>query len=197
MAFLRSAVLYTALILGANLCLSLSAALSSARAEGVDRAALDALRLGDMAKLVLAETPAAVPDIPFLGPDGAEHRLADWQGKVVLVNFWATWCAPCREEMPSLARLQAALGGERFAVLTIATGRNPPAAIDRFFEETGVTDLPRYADPKMELARGMGVLGLPVTVLIGPDGAEIGRLIGGAAWDRPEAVALLRAAMGG
>jgi thiol-disulfide isomerase/thioredoxin len=185
MAFLRSAVLYTALTLTANAALA-----------APDHATLDGLRKGDMEKLVLTDAPAPLPDVAFHGPDGAEHRLADWKGQVVVVNFWATWCAPCREEMPALDRLQAALGDDRFAVITIATGRNAPAAIDRFFEETGVQHLPRYNDPRQELARQMGVLGLPVTVLIDADGQEIGRLTGGAAWDGAEALALLRAVKG-
>jgi hypothetical protein len=98
--------------------------------------------------------------------------------------------------MPALDRLQAALGDDRFEVITIATGRNAPAAIDRFFEETGVAHLRRFTDPGQELARRIGILGLPVTVLIGADGQEIGRLTGGAAWDGAEALALLRAVKG-
>jgi thiol-disulfide isomerase/thioredoxin len=185
MAFLRSAVLYTALTLTANAGL----------AQGVDAASLDALRTGDMEKLVLATDPPPVPAISFVAPDGSEHSLADWKGKVTVVNFWATWCAPCREEMPSLDRLQAQLGGDGFEVVTIATGRNPPAAVDRFFAETNVQNLPRFADPKQELARAMGVLGLPVTVILDKEGNEVGRVLGGAKWDGPDAVALLTALM--
>ncbi|MFZ5710222.1 MAG: TlpA family protein disulfide reductase [Pseudomonadota bacterium] len=186
MALLRSAVLYTALTLIAN----------AAAAQGIDRAALDALRQGDMEKLALADTPTAVPDTVFFAPDGTERRLTEWKGKVTVVNFWATWCAPCRKEMPSLDRLQAALGGDAFDVVTIATGRNSPAGIDRFFSETGLTALPRFTDPGQDLARAMAVMGLPVTVVIDREGREVGRLLGGAEWDAPEAVALLSALKG-
>ena len=73
-----------------------------------------------------------MPEIEFTDLDGGTHRLADWQGKVVLLNFWATWCAPCREEMPSLDALQAQMGGDDFTVVPIATGRNAPERIDAF-----------------------------------------------------------------
>ena len=178
MRLFLSAVLYTALALGANPGLA---------------ADLDALRLGDMEKLILATDAPPMPDVAFTGEDGSEMRLADYKGKVLLVNFWATWCAPCREEMPALQALQDSLGGDDFAVVTIATGRNAPAAIDRFFTEAGLTTLPRHTDPKMELSRAAGVLGLPVTILVGRDGQEVGRLIGGADWAAPEAQALIKA----
>jgi thiol-disulfide isomerase/thioredoxin len=180
MRLFLSAVLYTALALGAN----------------PGRAAdLNALRLGDMEKLILSSDAPPLPDVAFTGEDGSERRLADYSGKVILVNFWATWCAPCREEMPALQALQDSLGGNDFAVVTIATGRAAPAAIDRFFAEAGVTTLPRHTDPRMELSRAAGVLGLPVTILVGRDGREIGRLLGGADWTAPEAQALIAAAI--
>ena len=125
--------------------------------------------------------------------DGEELTLADYQGKTILVNFWATWCAPCRKEMPQLAALQTQLGGDTFEVVTIATGRNPVPAMKAFFAEIGVDNLPLNTDARQALARSMGVLGLPVTVIIGPDGLEIGRLQGDADWASESAVALLTA----
>ncbi|MCB1398741.1 MAG: TlpA family protein disulfide reductase [Rhodobacteraceae bacterium] len=175
---LRFLVLYTALALGAN---------------AASAADLAALKLGDMKKLVLTEPPVPAPDVVFLDESGAERRLSDWQGKVVLVNFWATWCAPCRAEMPALDRLQAELGGDAFEVLTIATGRNTPTAIDKFFTEAGVTLLPRHKDERQQLARSLGVVGLPVTVIFDAEGQEVARLIGEAEWDAPEAKDLIRA----
>jgi thiol-disulfide isomerase/thioredoxin len=175
---LRFLVLYTALALGAN---------------AASAADLAALKLGDMKKLVLTEPPVPAPDVVFLDESGAERRLSDWQGKVVLVNFWATWCAPCRAEMPALDRLQAELGGDAFEVLTIATGRNTPTAIDKFFAEAGVTLLPRHKDERQQLARSLGVVGLPVTVIFDTEGQEVARLIGEAEWDAPEAKDLIRA----
>ena len=98
--------------------------------------------------------------------DAGEATLQDYQGKYVLLNFWATWCAPCRKEMPMLSELQTEFGGETFEVVTLATGRNSPAGIVKFFKETGIDNLPRHQDPKQSVAREMAVFGLPITVII-------------------------------
>jgi len=113
------------------------------------------------------------------------------------VNFWATWCVPCREEMPALDALQGEFGGERFQVVTIATGRNELAAIDRFYKGAGIQHLPVLLDPRQAVARDMGVLGLPSSVLLGPDGNEIARLIGDAEWYSPSARAIVAALLAG
>ena len=180
MAFFYSALLYTALALGANAAMA-------------DTAGLEALKSGDMRKLVFASEPAVVPDTVIYDVEDAEHRLSDYRGRVVLVNFWATWCAPCRKEMPSLDRLQGAMGGEDFVVVTIATGRNPIPAMQKFFTENGVANLPLLRDPKQALARDMAVLGLPVSLLLDREGREVARLIGDAEWDTAEAQALIAA----
>ena len=172
--------LYTALFI--------AAIAGPALAEGpVDIAAARDAGLPKLIDSNLAE----VPDIAFSDVDGGEHRLSDYKGTALLVNFWATWCAPCREEMPSLDQLQTQLGDDDFQVLTIAAGRNSPQAIDKFFTETGIENLPTLTDPKMELARGFGVFGLPVTVLIDRDGKEIARLLGEADWSAPAAVSVI------
>lgn len=173
-------VLYTALVLGAN-------------GLAAEPAALGPLLQGDMRKLVLVETPGQPVEAELTDAEDGTHRLSDWRGKYVLVNFWATWCAPCRAELGALDRLQAEHGGERFDVLTVATGPNPLPAIRKLFGEIGVTHLPILRDPKQRFAREMGVMGLPVSVLIDPEGREIGRLIGDAEWDGPEALALIGA----
>ncbi len=180
--------LYTALVLGAN------AAVAQAT---VDTATIEALRDGDMQKLMFHSEPQPVSQIPFTDPEGVERSLADWEGKHVVVNFWATWCAPCRKEMPGLDRLQAEFGGEDFEVVTIATGRNSLTGIRKFFEETGVTNLPILLDPGSDLARDMAVLGLPITVLLDPEGREIARLRGDAEWDSDSARAIVAALTGG
>ncbi len=174
-------VLYTALALGAT-----------PPAQG-DPAALAALQTGAMRTLVLHPEPRPLPEAALLDAAGAARSLADWRGRVVLVNFWATWCPPCRDEMPSLGALQAALGGADFAVLPVATGRNPVPAIRRFYAEAGVEALPILRDPAMALARGMAVMGLPVSVLLDRDGREVARLTGHADWAAPEALALIAA----
>jgi len=172
-------VLYTALMLGAN----------PAAAD------VAGLREGDMKKLILLEAPVAVPDAVLLDAEDGAHSLADYKGKWVVLNFWATWCAPCRREMPSLERLQAAV--PELAVVPVATGRNAVEGIKRFFEEAGVKSLPILRDPQSEFAHAMGVMGLPVTVIINPEGQEVARLIGDAEWDSDSAKAVLGALVAG
>lgn len=172
-----SAVLYTALAFGAN-------------AQTPDMAALEALRQGDMQKLVFSE-PRPVPEAVLLDAEEGEHSLSEYAGRYVLLNFWATWCAPCRAELGSLDRLEAALGGDRFAVVTVATGPNPLPAIRKLFDEEEIEHLPILRDTRQQFARAMGVLGLPITVILDPEGREVGRLIGDAAWDSPEAQAII------
>ncbi|MEO8530633.1 MAG: TlpA disulfide reductase family protein [Deltaproteobacteria bacterium] len=157
-----------------------------------DQAAIEALREGSLEKLMLSE-PAAAGAAEFSDAEGGTHALADYAGKVVLVNFWATWCAPCRKEMPGLDALQAEFGGDDFVVLPIATGRNELPGIRRFFEETGVTSLPILLDPKMALSREMGVMALPVTVILNREGQEIGRLMGDADWSSDSAKKIIAA----
>lgn len=173
---LRFLALYTSLALAAN----------AAAAAPIDWQAARA----SLPKLIQSE-PAPVPDVAFGDLDGGSHTLSDWRGKLVLLNFWATWCAPCREEMPSLDALQKARGGDRFEVVTVASGRNTEAAIHRFFEEAGVTDLPTLTDPQMRLARAFGVMAMPVTILIDAEGNEVARMSGEADWASPEALALI------
>lgn len=180
MRLFRSALLYLAVGLGAN------AALAS------DLSAVDALREGDMKKLVFADAKPVSANA-FQTEDGADMTLSDYQGKWVLVNFWATWCAPCREEMPMLSALQEEFGGDAFEVVTIATGRNPPPAMKTFFDEIEVTNLPLHRDPKQAVAREMAVLGLPITVLMNPEGQEVARLRGDANWSSDSAKAIIKA----
>ena len=186
MRLVRSLLLYLSLLVTAN------------AAVAADIATLEGLRDGDMKKLAFHADPKPVPDAAFqLADDQGTGTLADYRGKVVLVNFWATWCAPCRKEMPGLQALQDEFGGDRFQVVTIAAGRNSPDGIKRFFDEAGVTSLPRHQDPKQALARQMGVMGLPITVLLDAQGNEIARLIGDADWTSDSARAILRELVSG
>ena len=148
---------------------------------------------GDMKKLTIVD-PVALPEVVLRDEAEAARSMAEYRGRWVVLNFWATWCAPCRYEMPSLARLQGLM--PEIAVVPVATGRNSVVGIQKFFAEAGVTDLPMLRDPKSELARSMGVLGLPLTVIVDPDGREVARLIGDAEWDSDHAQAALRSLMG-
>ncbi|MEM9707840.1 MAG: TlpA disulfide reductase family protein [Pseudomonadota bacterium] len=168
MGILRTALLYTALLLGANAALA--------------DPALEELREGTMRKLLFHAEPQSSSAEAFSTPEGQEHTLADWEGKYVLLNFWATWCAPCREEMPALDALQEEFRGENFEVVTVATGRNTLTGIQKFFEEEGIANLPILLDPKSRLGADMGVLGLPITVILNPEGEEIARMRGDAEW---------------
>lgn len=177
----RTALVYTALAFGAN------------TAAATDIAAIEALRVGDMKKLRFHSEPMDVSQEEFTTPDGETFTLADWEGQHVVLNFWATWCAPCRKEMPMLENLQAELGSDAFEVVPIATGRNPLPAITRFFEEIEVTELPVLLDARQNLARDMAVFGLPVTVILNPEGKEIARMRGDAEWDSESAFAIIEA----
>ncbi|MEX0287291.1 MAG: TlpA disulfide reductase family protein [Paracoccaceae bacterium] len=181
MRLVKLLTLYLALLAGANAAMA-------------DTAALEALRDGDMKKLVFHSDPKLASQAAYDLADGAgTGTLADYQGQYVLLNFWATWCAPCRKEMPTLAALQSEFGGDGFQVVTLATGRNNPAGIVKFFDKIGVDNLPRHQDPKQALARDMAVLGLPITVILDPEGNEIARLRGDADWHSDSARAIIAA----
>ncbi len=152
------------------------------------------LRDGDMKKLAVHDTPKATSSAPFqLADDAGTATLEDYRGKYILLNFWATWCAPCRTEMPHLSELQSEYRGEHFEVLTIALGRNSPAGIKKFFADAGIENLPRHQDPKSALGSQMGIFGLPITVLLDPEGREIARLRGDADWASDSAKSIIKA----
>ena len=175
------ALMYTGLSLGANPALA-------------DNAALMELRAGDMKKLVIHDAPKATSSAAFyLEDDGGTTTLEAYRGKYILLNFWATWCAPCRKEMPQINTLQKEFGGDAFEVLTVASGRNSPMGIKKFFAEAGIDSLPRHQDPKQALSAQMGIFGLPITVIIDPEGREIARLRGDAEWDSDSAKAIIKA----
>ena len=174
------ALMYTALMMGANLA-------------HADMSEIAALRTGDMKKLNFHSEAKEVSAQAYFKEDGSEGFLADHTGKVVLLNFWATWCAPCRKEMPMLSELQTELGGDTFEVVTLATGRNALPAMKKFLANIDVDNLPLHRDPKQKIARDMGVLGLPITVILNEDGQEIARLRGDADWSSENAKEILRA----
>ena len=141
----------------------------------------------------MLETPRPLPELRFLDGVGKETTLAAFRGKAVLLNLWATWCVPCREEMPTLDRLQAELGGPGFEVVALSIDRAGLDVVRRFYAEIGVRHLAMYIDGSGEAARELNVLGLPTTLLVDREGREFKRLIGPAEWDAPEMVAFIRA----
>ena len=175
------------------------AASAACPASAATAARLYPLVHGEIAALGLSRAGKLAPDLAFNGPDGAPKTLADFRGRTVLVNLWATWCVPCRKEMPSLDRLQAKLGGPDFQVVAVNVDT---AKLDRpkqFLADAGVT-LPLYTDATanvLQVLRSDGnALGLPTTVLVDRSGCEIGTLAGPAAWDSAEAEKLIEAAKG-
>jgi thiol-disulfide isomerase/thioredoxin len=140
--------------------------------------------------------PKPAPDLTFLDAEGNEVRLADFQGEVVVLNLWATWCAPCRREMPSLDRLQAKYGGAGLEVIALSLDRGDVAKVREFFEELEITSLAVYHDPTARAGRELGAPGLPTTVVMDRAGREVGRLLGPAEWDGEEALAVIKALLG-
>ncbi|MCY4206982.1 MAG: TlpA disulfide reductase family protein [Roseovarius sp.] len=172
------------------LYMSLSAGANAAYADSAD---ISALRSGDMKKLVVHSTPLKTPETGFISENGDVASLPDYRGKVVLVNFWATWCAPCRKEMPEISKLQSILKSGDFEVLTIAVGRNTLPAMQRFLKQINVDNLPLHTDPRMQLSRAIGVFGLPVTVILDRSGREVARLQGDADWSSESAIGIITA----
>ena len=137
--------------------------------------------------------PQVVPDIAFNDADGRPVRLSDWRGQLVLLNIWATWCGPCKAEMPSLDRLQAKLGGKEFTVLALSTDRGGPQAPAQFFSRESITHLKVFNDKTGEAAIRMKEPGLPLSIVLNEEGQEIARLFGPMEWDSPEMIAQLEA----
>lgn len=153
------------------------------------------LNIGEMTAFVFKRAPEALPEIAFSDGEGRARTLKDWQGKVVLLNLWATWCAPCRKEMPALARLQQALGSERFEVVALAVDRVGADGARKFLEQTGAAALRLYVDATARAGTELRAAGMPTTILIDRQGREIGRLTGPAEWDSEDAKRLIQAVL--
>ena len=174
----------------ATLVLAAIGALTLVQVPPNERADTPPALAGSVANFTLNDAPSPAPGVGFMA-DGKPTSLADFRGRVVLLNFWATWCGPCVAEMPSLDRLEAALGGDGFIVVAVSQDRSP-AVIQPFFDQLGIQRLARYHDPAGALARAFGVNGLPTTVLIDREGRVVGRILGPAEWDSAAAKALIR-----
>jgi thiol-disulfide isomerase/thioredoxin len=179
-----AAILYGAIFLTAN-------TVSAAGLSPADRTALKEMRSGDMLKLVIHDKPRDRIAETFRDLYGNGITLADYSGKVVLLNFWATWCPPCRAEMPSIDRLAGAMGGKDFAVIPMSTDRGGVEKVAEFFKDIRVEHLKLMHDRSGKMGRQAGVLGLPVTLILDREGREIARMLGDADWDSPEATEIL------
>lgn len=155
---------------------------------------------GEVAAVLVPDGARRMPDLAFFDPDGQPVTLSDWRGKTVLINFWATWCAPCRKEMPMLDALQVAFGGDEFEVVAVNMDTQNPEKAPDFLAEIGVTNLPNYNDPENEIVRTLRAdnrrFGFPTTILIDSEGCEIGTLLGPAEWDSEDAKTMIRAVLG-
>jgi thiol-disulfide isomerase/thioredoxin len=144
---------------------------------------------------VRREPPKPLPEIHFVDDEGRPMTLASFRGRVVLLNLWATWCGPCREEMPTLDRLQAKMGGPDFEVVALSIDEKGMVVVAPFFREIGVKTLRPYVDETGKSAAVLGVVGLPTTILIDRNGNELGSVVGAANWDSPEVVRLVEGAI--
>jgi thiol-disulfide isomerase/thioredoxin len=143
-------------------------------------------------RLVPAKKPVPLPEVRFTDGEGRSLTLADFRGRIVLLNLWATWCTPCREEMPTLDRLQARLGGTDFEVVALSIDHDGIAAVRKFYQEIGIKHLRIYNDPTTDATARLSVIGIPATLLIDREGREVGRALGPAEWDAPEVVETVR-----
>ena len=153
------------------------------------------LAKGPMARFKPARPPKPMPDLEFLDANDKPMRLADLTGKARLINLWATWCAPCVKEMPSLDRLQAALPRDKFLVLPISLDGPSKPKVAPFYKEQNLANLGIYYDKGRKAMSVLDVSLLPTSILVDPAGRELGRLEGDADWDTPEGIALMKAAI--
>src|ERR1700732_564503 len=153
---------------------------------------------GEVAALTMATAPLRLPDLAFEDADGKPKKLSDWHGRTVLVNLWATWCVPCRKEMPALDNLQARLGGPEFQVVAINIDPRDPVKPKAFLKDANLTKLDYFTDTNAKVFQDLKsvgrALGMPTSVLVDGQGCEIGTIAGPAEWDSEDAVKLITAA---
>jgi thiol-disulfide isomerase/thioredoxin len=154
---------------------------------------------GEVAALTVAQKPLQVPDLAFRDADGRERNLAEWRGRTVLLNLWATWCVPCRKEMPALDALQAKLGGEKFQVVAVNIDTRDADKPKAWLKEAGIGGLGYYADTSAKVFQDLKAVGrafgMPTTVLVDPEGCEIASLAGPAEWASDDAIRVIEAAL--
>jgi thiol-disulfide isomerase/thioredoxin len=158
------------------------------------------LARGEVAAVAVANTPKTLPALTFKDNNGAEKTLADWRGRTVLFNLWATWCVPCRKEMPALDALQAKLGGPGFEVVSVNIDTRDPEKPKAWLKEVGIDRLAYYADNSAKVFQDLKAVGkafgMPTTLIVDPNGCELAYLAGPAEWASEDALKLVRAALG-
>jgi thiol-disulfide isomerase/thioredoxin len=182
---------------------------SLTRNAGGDKACRPAVELakkvapfarGEVAAVNVAKSPLKVPDLAFTDANGKQMSLADFRGRTVLLNLWATWCVPCRKEMPTLDALEAKLGAKDFQVVAVNIDTRDPNKPKTFLKQIGVQKLSYYADPSAKSFQDLKAIGrafgMPTTLLVDPNGCEIGSIAGPAEWASDDALKLIRAALG-
>jgi thiol-disulfide isomerase/thioredoxin len=177
----------------------------SAAGDPACRGAVDVARRlaplahGEVAALTMATTPLRLPDLAFEDAEGKPKKLSDWRGRTLLVNLWATWCVPCRKEMPALENLQTRLGGPNFEVVAINIDTRDPEKPKNFLKEINLTRLGYFSDQKAKVFQDLKAvgraLGMPTSVLVDREGCEIATIAGPAEWDSDDAIKLITAAI--
>jgi thiol-disulfide isomerase/thioredoxin len=150
----------------------------------------------DQPPFIALDMPRPLPPLSFVNGDGEATTLADFHGRIVLLNVWATWCVPCRKEMPALDRLQASLEGADFAVVPLSIDHRGRDVVERFYRELGLNALRVYLDTSGNAPYVINAFGMPTTLLIDREGRELGRVIGAAQWDDAAIVSLIKGYLG-
>jgi len=168
-----------------------------APSAGVAASSGNPLATGEMVTFVFKKTREVVPDFTFTDESGAPKSIADWKGRVVLLNLWATWCAPCRKEMPALEQLQSELGGADFEVIAMSVDRQGALASRKFLDDIKIANLKLYTESTSKSVGLLHAAGLPTTILIDREGREVGRLAGPAEWNSADAKRLIGSVLEG
>ncbi|MGV6874671.1 thiol:disulfide interchange protein TlpA [Pseudochelatococcus sp. B33] len=164
-------------------------------------ARLKPLAVGEVAAVQIENRPTPLSELAFLSPEGAPLTLRDFRGRTVLLNLWATWCVPCRAEMPALNALQEQLGSDDFEVVAVNIDTRDPGKAVQWLADNGIDRLVRYSDPKAKIFQTLRsdgkAFGMPTTILVDAEGCALGHLAGAAEWASDDAITLVRAAIGG
>jgi thiol-disulfide isomerase/thioredoxin len=173
------------------LCIAIAAMAVSLAPTGAVQAESGPPVEGQVQNFEVFPQPVETTDVTVLTKDGGKTTLNQFRGKYIVLNFWATWCGPCIRELPSLERLDAALPDDRAQVVLVSQDRAGFKQTERFLKKLDVNFPDNFVDERLKFSRALGIVSLPTTLLIGPDGKEVGRLVGHAEWDSPEALALV------